>query len=76
MIWQGQGLDEVAIERVSGKQVIRIDPSFYRPCEVDQLIGNPARAERDLGWSRQYDLDGLVEDMVSSEIAFVNQYSS
>ena len=76
VIWQGQGLDEVATERVSGKQVIRIDPSFYRPCEVDQLIGNPARAERDLGWSRQYDLDGLVEDMVSSEIAFVNQYSS
>lgn len=51
-----------------GKVVVRVDPQYYRPTEVDLLIGDPTKAKTQLGWKPQYDLEALVKDMVSSDL--------
>ncbi len=68
IIWEGNALDEKGINSKTGKLLVEIDKSFYRPCEVDMLIGDPSKAERILGWKRQFDLSALINDMVESEI--------
>jgi GDPmannose 4,6-dehydratase len=52
-----------------GQVVLKIDPRYYRPTEVDLLFGDPTKAKQKLGWELEYDLKGLVEDMMSSDIA-------
>ena len=52
LIWRGSGLDEQAVQASSDQIVVKIDPSFYRPCEVDELVGDPSQRRRSL--------DGLV----------------
>jgi GDPmannose 4,6-dehydratase len=51
-----------------GKEVVAVDPKYYRPTEVDLLIGDPSKAHSKLGWKPEYDLSMLVEDMVQSDI--------
>ena len=51
-----------------GQEVLRIDPRYYRPTEVELLIGDPSKAKQKLGWELEYDLKGLVEDMMSSDV--------
>jgi GDPmannose 4,6-dehydratase len=52
-----------------GKEVVAVDPRYYRPTEVELLLGNPSKARQKLGWKPKYDLPGLVADMVSSDLA-------
>jgi GDPmannose 4,6-dehydratase len=56
---------EVKVKR--GDVVVRIDPAYFRPTEVDLLIGDPSKAKSELGWTLNYDLDGLVDDMIKSD---------
>lgn len=65
---QGRGADEVLVDAQSGKTLVRINPKFYRPAEVDLLIGNPAKAERDLGWRAQTSLEDLCAMMVEADL--------
>lgn len=51
-----------------GKTIVRIDPQYYRPTEVDVLIGDPTKSKTQLGWNPQYDLQALVKDMISSDL--------
>jgi GDPmannose 4,6-dehydratase len=51
-----------------GKTVVRVDPRYYRPTEVDLLIGDPTKSKTKLGWVPQYDLEALVKEMVASDI--------
>ena len=51
-----------------GKQVVMVDPRYYRPTEVDLLIGDPSKAQRQLGWKPKYDLDMLVGEMVAADV--------
>ncbi|SHI91800.1 GDPmannose 4,6-dehydratase [Cruoricaptor ignavus] len=51
-----------------GKVVVRVDPQYYRPTEVDLLIGDPSKAKNELGWQPKYDLNALVKDMISSDL--------
>ena len=51
-----------------GKVVVKVDPKYYRPTEVDLLIGDPAKAMTKLGWKPKYDLAALVKEMVASDI--------
>ena len=44
--------------------VVKIDEKYFRPCEVDFLLGDATKAETELGWTREYDLDGLIDDMM------------
>lgn len=66
--WTGEGLHEVAIDKQTGKILVCVDPMYYRPAEVDELLGDCTKAKTILGWSPKYDLSGLVEDMVLSDI--------
>jgi GDPmannose 4,6-dehydratase len=69
LVWEGSGLDEKGIDRKSGKAIIAIDPRYFRPAEVDLLIGDASKAERDLGWKPRTSFDQLVEIMVQADLA-------
>ncbi|EAU83910.1 GDP-mannose 4,6-dehydratase [Coprinopsis cinerea okayama7 len=66
--WEGKGVDEHAIDVDTGNVVVRVDPRYFRPAEVDLLHGNPAKAERVLGWKRKVDFDSLVKEMVEADL--------
>jgi len=61
--WQGEGLDEIGIDKISGRTVIAVDKKYFRPAEVDQLLGDASKARLCLGWQPRYDIYSLVEDM-------------
>ena len=64
IVWEGEGLDEVGIDKHSGKTVIKVDPKYFRPTEVEQLCGDATKAREILGWTPEIDFQGLVQDMV------------
>jgi len=64
IVWEGEGLDEVGIDKWSGKPVIKVDPKYFRPTEVEQLCGDPTKAKKILGWEPEIDFQALVQDMV------------
>lgn len=66
--WKGSAEDEVAIDRQSGKTLVRVNPKFYRPAEVELLIGNPLKAKNDLGWEPKTTLEQLCQMMVEADI--------
>lgn len=68
----GQGLEEVAVDNITGKPVLKIDPNFYRPAEVDLLIGDATKAEKELNWRPEMQLSELVEVMVKADIERYN----
>ncbi|QPN64354.1 GDP-mannose 4,6-dehydratase [Synechococcus sp. CBW1004] len=65
--WQGSGLEEIGRRRDTGAVVLRIDPRYFRPAEVETLLGDPSKAHRRLGWSPTTTLEQLVRDMVDSD---------
>jgi len=69
--WQGSGVDEVGIDKTSGKTIVKINPKFFRPAEVDILLGDPSKAEEALGWKREIPFAKLVERMVSNDLKLV-----
>jgi GDPmannose 4,6-dehydratase len=68
IVWQGKGLDEVGIDKVSGRTLVRIDPRYFRPTEVETLVGDPTKARQKLGWSAECSFEELVEEMVRSDL--------
>lgn len=66
--WEGEGVNEVGINKETGKAIVRVDPKYFRPTEVDLLIGDPSKAKLELGWEPEYNLEALVKDMVSSDV--------
>lgn len=66
--WQGEGINEIGIDVATGKTVLKINATFFRPAEVDILLGNPEKAEKALGWNRKVDFPGLVELMVKNDL--------
>ena len=69
--WHGKGTDETGIDKLTGKTVIRINKEFFRPAEVDVLLGNPAKAEAKLGWKREIDFTELVRRMAEHDLKLV-----
>jgi GDPmannose 4,6-dehydratase len=67
IIWKGEGVDEVGILKTSKKIVVKIDPKYFRPTEVDLLIGNPEKAKVKLGWEPKTTFKELVRIMVQSD---------
>jgi len=65
--WEGEAENEVGIDRKTGRVLVEVDPQFYRPAEVDALIGNAQKAKDKLGWQPRTSLDQLVEIMVRAE---------
>jgi GDPmannose 4,6-dehydratase len=66
--WQGSGLEEHAIDTASGRTVVRIDPRYFRPAEVETLLGDPSKASAKLGWKPRTSFDELVDEMVRHDL--------
>ena len=66
--WQGKGVDEVGIDSTTGKVVMRIDKRYFRPTEVEQLLGDPSKAKRQLGWEPQVKFEELVKIMTEADL--------
>ncbi len=66
--WRGSGIEEEGIDSKTGRTVIRVDPRYFRPTEVETLLGDPSKAKAKLGWTPQVSFAGLVEEMVSSDV--------
>lgn len=68
LVWSGKDENEIGVDAKSGKTLVRINPQFYRPAEVELLIGDPAKAKADLGWSAETTLEKLCAMMVEADI--------
>jgi GDPmannose 4,6-dehydratase len=66
--WRGTGIDEHAIDKATGRTVVRVDPRYFRPTEVDTLLGDASKAKRQLGWTPEVPFDELVNEMVESDL--------
>ncbi|MCL2326710.1 MAG: GDP-mannose 4,6-dehydratase [Proteobacteria bacterium] len=66
--WQGQGIDECGIDPATGKVIVRIDPRYFRPAEVELLLGDPSKAKRVLGWEPKHTVQDIVRDMVAHDL--------
>lgn len=72
--WQGEGVDEVGYDAQTGKVLVRVDEKYFRPTEVDLLIGDASKARKVLGWRPTTSFDDLIGEMIEHEIALV-QYN-
>lgn len=66
--WEGSGLDEKGIDKKTGKTIVAIDEKYFRPAEVDLLLGDPAKAKRQLNWVPKYSFEDLVQEMVEFDL--------
>jgi GDPmannose 4,6-dehydratase len=66
--WKGEGLDENGVDTRTGKVIVRVDPRYFRPTEVDSLLGDATRARTKLGWEPQISFDTLVKEMVEFDL--------
>ena len=71
--WHGKGVDEVGIDAKSGEDLVRIDPRYFRPTEVDELLGDASKAKAKLGWSHKTSFAELVAEMVAGDLQAVDQ---
>ena len=70
--WQGKGVDEVGIDSTTGKVVMRIGKRYFRPTEVEQLLGDPSKAKRQLGWEPQVKFEELVKIMTEADLILLD----
>lgn len=72
--WRGHGVDEKGYDKATGRSLVEVDPKYFRPAEVDQLLGNPAKAKAKLGWNPQKtSFPELVKIMVQHDMKFVKK---
>lgn len=73
LVWQGDGIDEKGIDSKTGKILIEVDPRYFRPTEVDLLIGDPTKAHTKLGWKHETKWQQLCEEMIASDLKLVER---
>ena len=73
IIWNGEGVDETGLDSETGAVLVRIDPRYFRPTEVDLLIGDPSKAKARLGWQHTTSFRDLLKEMVASDLAAARQ---
>jgi len=71
--WEGKGVDEVAYW--NGKAIVRIDPRYFRPTEVETLLGDPTKAKQKLGWTPEITAQEMCAEMVAADLAQAKQHS-
>ena len=71
--WRGEGVDEVGLDRASGDELVAIDPRYFRPTEVDLLLGDPTKAKIILGWAHSTPFTQLVNEMVEADLALLRK---
>lgn len=75
IVWEGSGIDEIGIDLNTNKTVVRVNPKFFRPAEVETLLGDPIKAINELGWVRKKSFNDLVFDMCENTSKFFPNYS-
>ncbi|MBM9537365.1 GDP-mannose 4,6-dehydratase [Desulfobulbus alkaliphilus] len=68
IVWQGQGVEEVGLNARSGKEIVAVDPRYFRPTEVETLLGDPGKAKKQLGWEPQVSFQDMVSEMVVEDL--------
>jgi len=80
--FKGEGVNEMGVVKscsnplyqvAIGKEVVAVDPRYFRPTEVDLLLGDPSKAEQKLGWTREHNLEDLVNDMMKSDLKLMTK---
>ena len=71
--WRGTGIDETGVDTRSGRTVVRVDPRYFRPTEVETLLGDPSKAREKLGWTPEVSFADLVKEMVEADLALAKQ---
>jgi GDPmannose 4,6-dehydratase len=71
--WQGENTEEIGTDRTTGKTVVAVDKKFYRPAEVEILVGDSSKAKNELGWESKTTLEQLNQLMVESDLEKVAQ---
>ena len=71
--WRGSGADEVGVDERSGKEIVHIDPHYFRPTEVDELLGDATKARARLGWAPKTTFAELVAEMVEADLKGIEQ---
>lgn len=68
IVWEGTGENEIGRDQKSGETLVKIDPRYYRPTEVETLLGDPSKAKKNLGWTPKTSFDALVTEMMESDL--------
>ena len=68
IIWEGEGIDEVGKRADTGQIVVRVDPKYFRPTEVDELLGDSTKAKKKLNWEPKISIKELISDMLAEDI--------
>lgn len=71
--WKGEGINEVGIDDATGKEIIAVDSSYYRPTEVDLLVGDAKKASKLLNWTPKTNLKSIIKEMISSDLENINK---
>ena len=72
--WRGEGVNEKGYNKATGEAIVEVDPKYFRPAEVEQLLGDPTKAKTKLGWNpRKTTFDQLVKIMVEHDMKFVKK---
>jgi GDPmannose 4,6-dehydratase len=66
--WEGKGVDEKGIDAATGKVIVEVDPAYFRPTEVDLLIGDASKAKKNMGWEPKHTLEQLVKEMMTHDV--------
>jgi GDPmannose 4,6-dehydratase len=72
IVWQGSGVEEKGVDKKTGDTLVEVDPRFFRPAEVDVLIGDPSKARNKLGWTSKISFASLVREMVQHDVALLS----
>ena len=73
IVWRGSGVDEKGLDARSGRILVKIDPRYFRPTEVDLLVGDSTKAREKLGWRHKVSFDALVAEMVQADLELVRK---
>ncbi|RUS86964.1 hypothetical protein EGW08_005289 [Elysia chlorotica] len=73
IVWEGSGANEIGKDQATGEVIVKINPKFYRPTEVELLHGNPTKAHTELKWEKKYDFPSLVKEMVESDLELMKK---
>ena len=76
IMWEGQGIDETGNDSASGRVRVKVDPRYFRPTEVDHLLGDPSKARSKLGWQHKVSFEELVAEMVAADLENVSRERS
>ena len=72
IVWEGEGVSEVGKNKATGDVVVRMDERYYRPCEVEQLLGDPSKAKKQLGWEPKVKFEELVKIMIKGDLRLLD----